>query len=227
MANGRSGNSGCLLAFLDLFGGGARGETETLPYRTRDDFLSAAELSFRHVLASVVKDQVVICPKVRLGDIFFVGRGEGKLSYTNRIASKHVDFLLCDPKTLKPLAGVELDDSSHDRADRKERDEFVDRVFKAAGLPLEHVTAQRNYSPQAIADLILPVLNKQPGSPAVTPAPAQPPATESAPAAKGAPICPKCGVPMVLRTAKSGANTGKSFYGCTNYPRCREMVSTA
>lgn len=34
-------------------------------------------------------------------------------------------------------------------------------------------------------------------------------------------ICPVCGGRLVLRTAKSGANAGKQFYGCSNYPKCR------
>lgn len=33
--------------------------------------------------------------------------------------------------------------------------------------------------------------------------------------------CPKCGALLVLRTAKRGANIGKEFYGCSNYPKCR------
>ena len=38
------------------------------------------------------------------------------------------------------------------------------------------------------------------------------------------PVCPKCKVPMVLRTAKKGANVGSSFWGCAQYPRCRQTV---
>lgn len=34
-------------------------------------------------------------------------------------------------------------------------------------------------------------------------------------------ICPRCGGELVMRTAKKGANAGKSFYGCSNYPKCR------
>lgn len=33
--------------------------------------------------------------------------------------------------------------------------------------------------------------------------------------------CPLCGGTLVLRTAKKGANVGKQFYGCENYPRCK------
>lgn len=33
--------------------------------------------------------------------------------------------------------------------------------------------------------------------------------------------CPKCGRPMVLRTAKSGENQGNQFWGCSGFPKCR------
>ena len=36
--------------------------------------------------------------------------------------------------------------------------------------------------------------------------------------------CPKCGSPMILRTAKRGPNAGKKFYGCSRYPKCKETI---
>lgn len=33
--------------------------------------------------------------------------------------------------------------------------------------------------------------------------------------------CPKCNGNLILRTATRGANAGKQFYGCSNYPRCK------
>lgn len=36
-----------------------------------------------------------------------------------------------------------------------------------------------------------------------------------------APVCPYCGGETVLRQSKK---TGKSFYGCKNYPKCRGIV---
>lgn len=35
------------------------------------------------------------------------------------------------------------------------------------------------------------------------------------------PACPRCGSPMVERTAKMGANAGKRFWGCPSFPACR------
>lgn len=34
------------------------------------------------------------------------------------------------------------------------------------------------------------------------------------------PTCPDCDSPMVKRTAKRGANTGATFFGCSRYPAC-------
>ena len=53
-----------------------------------------------------------------------------------------------------------------------------------------------------------------------------PPAETAVPAAQPegttAPLCPKCGVPMVLRQRKSD---GGKFWGCPNYPKCRSIVN--
>lgn len=39
------------------------------------------------------------------------------------------------------------------------------------------------------------------------------------------PACPKCSKPMVLRTAKTGRNAGRQFWGCSGYPDCKEVIS--
>lgn len=39
--------------------------------------------------------------------------------------------------------------------------------------------------------------------------------------AEAGPICPRCGSPLVPRTARRGANAGRQFYGCSAFPRCR------
>lgn len=34
-------------------------------------------------------------------------------------------------------------------------------------------------------------------------------------------VCPRCGGKLVLRKASRGENAGNSFYGCSNFPKCR------
>lgn len=36
--------------------------------------------------------------------------------------------------------------------------------------------------------------------------------------------CPACGKPMILRTARKGANAGSQFWGCSGYPECRATL---
>jgi very-short-patch-repair endonuclease len=186
------------------------------PYRIRDDFLSAAEISFYHVLNLAVADWAIVCPKIPLGDLFYVRTSDNSRFriYTNKIDRKHVDFLLCRPKTMRPLVGIELDDQSHQRKDRQERDVLVDNVFKAANLPLIRLPVKYAYSVEQLTSLIQSTLNGIPMEPQV----------EVQDEAE-IPKCPKCGTDMVLRTARSGANQGKQFWGCRNYPNCRGILN--
>lgn len=49
-------------------------------------------------------------------------------------------------------------------------------------------------------------------------------APKQAAAVSSSPACPRCGGTMVRRVAKQGANAGKSFWGCTDFPKCRGIV---
>lgn len=212
---------------VDLLVGESKSSTQSpeFPYQLRDHFLSPAELSFFAVLKQVVGNRAALCTKVGLGDIFWVKKDDPSRYriYTNKIDRKHVDFLLCDLATMRPLLGIELDDKSHQRQDRIERDAFVDQVFKAAGLPLLHVPVKRNYVMAELAAQLAPYLGASPAPPVptTTKAPEQLAPVKSA---AETPLCPKCGSEMVLRTAKSGANAGNRFWGCSNYPTCRSML---
>ena len=50
--------------------------------------------------------------------------------------------------------------------------------------------------------------------------PAAAPVAEPAQSASN-PLCPRCESPMVLRTARRGANAGEQFWGCSTYPKCQ------
>lgn len=195
-----------------------------LPYGLRDDFLSPAEASFFHVLRQAAGETYLVCPKVNLADLFFVARPNENPGARNHIDRKHVDFVLCDPTTLRPVLAVELDDSSHRRKDRQERDDFVDRVFQAAGLRLVRVPAQASYEVAGLRALLTSPavsMTHPESAPAFLGVPDHPgaPASESS-----APVCPRCGVEMVERKASRGPNAGQIFFGCPNYPRCRHTA---
>jgi hypothetical protein len=120
----------------------------TFPYRAREAFLSPAESAFYRVLQSAVSSRYSIFPKVRLLDLCDVTDRRANQAAMNRIDRKHVDFLLCDPVTFRPIKAIELDDSTHDRRRRSDRDEFVDQIFEVIGLSLVHIRAEPGYDPQ-------------------------------------------------------------------------------
>jgi very-short-patch-repair endonuclease len=217
-------NKGCLTALLQWLGLAPKPKPKpSFPYHLRDDFLSPAEISFYHVLQNVIGDGAIICPKVSLGDLFYAKTGDyGKnRSWMNRIDRKHVDFLVCTAKTMRPIFGVELDDSSHRREQRMERDRFVNRVFSAAGLPLARVKAQAQYNTDELKAYLRQTIAQAEEQRATSAAPEE---TEHAAndATPTPPPCPKCGASMVLREVKrDGPRKGEKFWGCPNFPQCR------
>ena len=62
---------------------------------------------------------------------------------------------------MQPALAIELDDSSHQRKDRAERDAFVDQVFKAAELPLLHIKVVQNYDSAEIQSQIQTLLTEE------------------------------------------------------------------
>lgn len=188
------------------------------PYHLRDDFLSPAEQNFMQVLRRVTKDWALISPKVSLGDLFYAKTGDYSQNriYRNKIDRKHVDFLLCDPMTLRPIIGIELDDKSHRRKDRQQRDVFVDGVFAAAGLPIAHVPVKHSYQVAQLDHFLQQKAQIAKSNVDSETHPASEAVEEAA-----EPKCPKCGSTMVLRTAARGQHKGNQFWGCSDYPRCK------
>ena len=225
MASEPMGCLGFLFKLLGIGDGNERavsGEAE-LPYRQRDEFLSAAELKFFHVLKQAAGQHFHVCAKVRISDLLYVVNRNKNMGHANRIDRKHVDFVLCDPVNMQPKLVVELDDSSHQRPDRKKRDELVDAAFGVAELAILHVPCRGQYQQEELKQQIRTAINL--GS-----TPVAPPLPESETpvidgAVSAAPFCPKCKVPMVERTASRGKHQGKRFWACPSYPDCRKIVA--
>jgi len=129
------------------------GGEEILPYRRADYLLTQAERVFYDVLCRVVDAQRhrAFC-KVRLGDLLWVPKGADKrLSYRNRVRTRHVDFVVCSTDALRPLLVIELDDRSHGPSEQEEPDSFFHRALAAAGLPILHVAARAKFDAAEIA----------------------------------------------------------------------------
>lgn len=194
-----------------------------LPYEKKESLLTDAERSFLGVLEQAIGDRFRIYAQVRLADLLFVKAGTDKSKRTaaqNRINGKHADFVLCDPKTLEIICAIELDDSSHQRASRKERDAFLEKACATAGLPLARFPAKSGYVVTEVRTEIFALLGII-AEPVVT---AAAPAQVAVSQPSGGPACPKCGAETILRTVKSGAHAGSKLWGCKSYPSCKGYV---
>ncbi len=111
-------------------------------FASRNSILTPYETAFHALLTGALPPGYTINPMVRISDIVKVSKKFGNSVYQtnfNKCCMKHVDFLITKGPCIIAFA-IELDDSSHNRPDRIDRDQYLDHVFKEAGIPLIHVT---------------------------------------------------------------------------------------
>ena len=190
-----------------------REQDERLPYRLRERFLSTPELALLRILQRMVGSHYLICPKVALNDIFYIARPNENVHFFNKFFRKHVDFLLCEPDTLKPAFGIELVKPVV-RNETREADQFMGELFLSARLPLVHIQSSEHYSEQDLSELFeLAVTKVKETGP-----------LRATTKTDSVPMCPICGRMMVLRIHRTGVKAGKQYYGCTDNPHCPGTV---
>jgi len=138
------------------------------PYIPVKALMTDAELNFYRQLVRVVPPGILVFSKVRIADVVDVKpsiKGQGRIKHFKPIAAKHFDFVLVDDKKMQVLGAIELNDSSHDKKERKERDEFVRKVMASAKLPLFEIKATRKYKLDTLKADMLALLSNKPIAP--------------------------------------------------------------
>jgi hypothetical protein len=180
---------------------------EELPFRLREPFLSMPEAGLYRTLKQMVADRYVIYAKVSLNEIFYIVRPNENVHFFNKIFRKHIDFLLCDPKTFRPEIGVELV-KPVGREETRPSDQFMEDLFLNAGLPLVHIPSNERYEISDVVSLFQLAIAKARQT------------TSAIANDHSIPMCPVCGKMMVLRTHRSGPLAGQLYYGCIDNPHC-------
>ncbi len=129
-------------------------EKKPLPFYLKKNIMNSSEQALFINLNKQLGSEYIILSKVRTEDFIGVDKNSGLprneiFGLRGRIKSRHVDFLICDSNGMKPLMVVELDGKSHDRDKRKERDEYLDRVYTDVGLRYVHVRVGSNFEKEA------------------------------------------------------------------------------
>ena len=118
-----------------------------MPYK-KANLLTKTEYAFFFTLMQECrKRKIMVCPKVRLEDVAYVTDKNNRLKYRGYVKSRHIDFILVNMRC-EILAGVELDDPSHDNAKAAKTDKFKNELFKTIEVPLIRIRVGTDYATQ-------------------------------------------------------------------------------
>ena len=97
--------------------------------------------AYKALKAICDENGLFLMTKVRLLDLVEPVKGNPKYrSYFYKVQAKHIDFVICDEK-LVARCMIELDDNSHNQAERIVRDQFVNEVLESVGYKVLHIKA--------------------------------------------------------------------------------------
>ena len=111
-------------------------------------------LFYERLRQRINPNELQILAKIRLADLIEVNQNQTKAEWGkafNRIKSKHVDFAIA--RNMNVMIIIELDDSSHYKSDRKERDNFVDEILLNAGYKVVRTYGEMLPVEQALMDI--------------------------------------------------------------------------
>jgi hypothetical protein len=130
----------------------------TVDYVLQPSLVTPAEKNFYFQLKRQLPSSFQIFAKVRVADVLKVNSKEASKNYNSKfwkISSKHFDFVLVSSRTLNFVCAIELDDRSHERAERSSRDEFLNQICAQSNFSLLRVKATRQYNIELIVQAIL------------------------------------------------------------------------
>jgi len=137
--------------------------SKAFQYSLHKSLLTPAERSFYGVLNQAVGNDFDIFSKVRVADVFTPQKGytrSERQSAFNKISRKHFDFVLCSKTDTSFQCCIELNDKSHNKSQRGQRDKFLQEICESNNLPLIQFAAKASYNIQELRDTIFENLRK-------------------------------------------------------------------
>lgn len=135
--------------------GGTDGEKPKYHYTRKNFFLTRAEHECFDALTKAVGDDYLIFAQVHLPTLLDNKVvGQNWRAAFRHISEKSVDFVLCDKAYISPKLAIELDDKTHERPDRQERDIEVERILQEAGLPLLRLENHGGFNPDELSQKV-------------------------------------------------------------------------
>jgi hypothetical protein len=127
-------------------------EKSWLHYEQKSRFFSITEADFLVTLETIISNpNLRVFGQVRMIDIVSPIKGKDNyLSAFNKVKSKHFDYVICNQNDFSILCVIELQDSTHRKADRVKSDKFKRKVCEWVGLPLITTRARKKYHEEEV-----------------------------------------------------------------------------
>ena len=124
-------------------------------YEPAGPLLSSAELSFYQVASAAVGKSAMLLSKVRMVNVIKPRSGLADARWRKLfepLAQKHLDFVLIDVESLETLCVLEFESSTQLNEERMKRNEFVQEVCDAAGVPRIMIDARGGFDINGIRE---------------------------------------------------------------------------
>lgn len=173
------------------------------PYTRLTPWLSPAEKTLLMALEQVLAKQAYrLLVKVRLADILKpLENLEVKEHHAamERISQKRLDFVICERDSFAVIGVIKLLRETR-KLDTQIRSRFIAAALEAAEIPLLELFTQQHYELAPLRESLNHAFQLDLRA------------------------CPQCGGNLVKTQATRGKLSGKMFWACQHYPRCKTLL---
>ncbi|MBF1038204.1 MAG: DUF2726 domain-containing protein [Candidatus Nanosynbacter sp.] len=129
-------------------------------YYAKSYVMTSRENECFKILNEVFSSKWFVIPQVHLSALLdYRVKGQNWNAAFRHINGKSVDFVLIGKESFKVICAIELDDSTHNKPERKERDVEIERIFNQARIPLARISKFESMTKPELAKAITDVIN--------------------------------------------------------------------
>lgn len=129
-------------------------------YYAKSYIMTSRENECFKILNEIFSSKWFVVPQVHLSALLdYRVKGQNWNAAFRHINGKSVDFVLIGKESYKVICAIELDDSTHSKPDRMERDVEIERMFKEAKIPLARIRKFESMTKPEIAKVVTDAIN--------------------------------------------------------------------
>jgi len=129
-------------------------------YYAKSYVMTSRENECFKILNEIFSSKWFVVPQVHLSALLdYRVKGQNWNAAFRHINGKSVDFVLIGKESYRVICAIELDDSTHNKPERKERDVEIERMFEEARIPLARIAKFESMTKPEIAKVVTDAIN--------------------------------------------------------------------